>query len=72
MQQDLEFSKWYDGSIEKLHMPLTEATIAQAIEIGIKEVKQRRTRERRSIRESIIPAFLSFSFFFSKLYLYRE
>uniref|UniRef100_A0A0R3S4L5 Peroxidase-like n=1 Tax=Elaeophora elaphi TaxID=1147741 RepID=A0A0R3S4L5_9BILA len=49
---DMNIYKWVDELNYKINVPLTEAAIEKAVEIAIKEVKQRRKRERRSIRKN--------------------
>lgn len=51
----MDINKWLDDKKKKI--PLTEATIEKAIEIAIKEVKQRRKREQQNIRKSISIVF---------------
>lgn len=52
LRLDMDLNKWHDES-HKLNVPITEATIEEAIEIAMQEIKQRRKRERQIIRESI-------------------
>ncbi|KAL3995199.1 hypothetical protein ACH3XW_24825 [Acanthocheilonema viteae] len=49
---DMDINKWLDDLNDKIEMPLTEETIEREIEIAIKEIKQRRKRERRNIRKN--------------------
>ncbi|VDK27340.1 unnamed protein product [Gongylonema pulchrum] len=51
MLSDLDLGRWRDDS-PKLKVPVTPETIQKAMELALREVEERRIRERRNIRAS--------------------